>query len=198
MNATNLHFEQLKEILEQVRTPERLDGHPWTQSLLVRDAIEREHSLADKPPGMQLLLVFGEIFREMIPATPPTKGRRLDTRWGRFGILAANYFAPLLYGRAYPGSLREAWRRIDQAILLFVYGEKQEDLEPGQVDIYQLVSEEPDMAANSTISDWHRGGLEGLTELFINRERHLSLARNEPSPILDIDNTVPPPGVGFC
>ena len=99
MNKVNEHFESLKYILDNVRTPERLDDHPWTGSLLVKDALERDTSLADKPPGLRLLLVLSELFRGMIPATPPKKGKRLDTRWGRFGILAANYFAPLLYGR---------------------------------------------------------------------------------------------------
>ena len=187
VSIANQHFENLKFILENVRAPERLDNHPWTQSLLVQDALERNPLLVNKSPGQQLLLVIGELFRGMIPATPPKKGKRLDTRWGRFGILAANYFAPLLYGRLYPVSLREAWRRIDQAVLLFAFGDIQDELKPEQVEPYQLVGEELDMAANSTISDWHRSGLEELADLLVSREKHLSQMRAEPSPILDAE-----------
>ena len=177
-------MDTLKQILENLRTPERLDSHPWVESLTVREAVEQNPALASKSPGAQLALALGELFRQMLPATPPQDGKRLDTRWGRFGILAANYFAPLLYGRLYPRSQREAWRRIDQAIFLFVYGKTEQQLTPEQAHPYRLVGDEMDLAANSTISDWHRSGLEELTDLFINHETHLSLTRGEPSPVL--------------
>ena len=44
------------------------------------------------------------------------------------------------------------------------------------------------MAANSTISDWHRGGLQDLLDLFLNQENHLSLSLGKPSPILNEKN----------
>ena len=151
-------LDLLKQILENLRFPDRLDAHPWVNSLTVREAVARDASLAGKSPGAQLALTLGKLFRQMLPITPPQGGKRLDTRWGRFGILAANYFAPLLFGRMYPRTLREAWRRIDQAILLFVYDAPADQLKPEQVQAYRLVGDEPDLAANSTISDWHRGG----------------------------------------
>jgi hypothetical protein len=181
-------LDLLKQILENLRFPDRLDAHPWVNSLTVREAVARDASLAGKSPGAQLALTLGKLFRQMLPITPPQGGKRLDTRWGRFGILAANYFAPLLFGRMYPRTLREAWRRIDQAILLFVYDAPADQLKPEQVQAYRLVGDEPDLAANSTISDWHRGGLQDLLDLFLNRENHLSLSLGKPSPILNEKN----------
>ena len=108
----------------------------------------------------------------------------MDTRWGRFGILAANYFAPLTFGRLYPRSLLEAWRRIDGAILLFVYGKLANSLTPEEVRAYRLVGDEPAFPASSTISDWHRQGIEELAGLFATHEQALSEALNEPSPVL--------------
>jgi hypothetical protein len=178
----------LKQILKNLRFPDRLDAHPWVSSLTVQEAVAQDPVLWGKGPGTQLALTMGKLFRQMIPATPPQGGKRLDTRWGRFGILAANYFAPLLFGRMYPRTLREAWRRIDQAILLFVYDMPADQLKPEQVQAYQLVVDEPDFAANSTISDWHRGGLQDLLDLFLNQENHLSLSLGKSSPILNEKN----------
>ncbi len=175
----------LKRILENLRTPERLHAHPWIASLTVQEAVRQDPGLGRKSPGAQLTLAIGALFREMQPATPPDGGKRIDTRWGRFGILAADYFAPLLYGRIYPRTLREAWRRIDPAILLFVYGKAAEELTPQQVRAYQLIGDESVFAANSTISDWHRSGLQDLAELFLNREKHLSLTLQKPSTVLE-------------
>ena len=174
-------LDLLKQILKNLRFPDRLNAHPWVNSLTVRETVAQDASLTGKNPGAQLVLTLGKLFRQMLPATPPQDGKRLDTRWGRFGILAANYFAPLLFGRMYPRTLREAWRRIDQAILLFVYDAPADQVKPEQVQAYRLVGDEPDLAANSTISDWHRMGLQDLTELFLNHEKHLSDSSGMPS-----------------
>jgi hypothetical protein len=185
VDETKQQVEQLKFILENIRSPERLDDHPWTSSLAVQEKVSRDSSLVNKGPGLQLVMTLANLFRQMMPNTPPQSGKRLDTRWGRFGILAANYFAPLLFGRIYPRSLREAWRRIDQAILLFVFGKPANELKPEQVSMYQLVGEELDLPANSTISDWHRSGLQDLADLFANQEKHLGLALVETSSLLN-------------
>lgn len=89
---------------------------------------------------------------------PPKRGKRLDTRWGEFGLLAAYYFAPLVFGTQKPTSLREAWQSIDRAILLFVFGN--EDVSDADRARYRLVGGESGIASDSTISDWHRKGLE--------------------------------------
>ncbi|MFZ5878374.1 MAG: DUF4012 domain-containing protein [Chloroflexota bacterium] len=173
MSETRPPLEEIKYILENLRLPERLDDHPWARSLTVQEQAAQDPSLAGKSPGQQLAQVIGDLFRQTMPATPPQHGKRLDTRWGRFGILAAYYFAPHRFGRLQPRSLREAWRRIDQAILLFVYGAPANELKPGQVQPYQLIGDELDFPANSTISDWHRSGLQDLADLFLSHENHL-------------------------
>jgi len=185
MTHNKERLKSLKFILEHASTPEALNNHPWTQSLLVREALAEDPTLAERNPGQQLLLVIADLFRALLPASPPKSGKRLDTRWGRFGLLAANYFAPLLYGRLYPRSLRDAWRRIDPALLLFVYGEPSGELSIEKSRPYALIDGELDLPANSTISDWHRGGLEELTEFFLTREAHLSRRYQEPSPVLE-------------
>jgi len=182
---SNEQLGLLKQILENLRFPDRLDSHPWAKSLTVREAVERDPSLAEKRPGTQLIMTIGELFRQLMPNTPPQGGKRLDTRWGHFGIPAANYFVPLLFGHMYPRTLREAWRRIDQAILLFVYGVSADQLTPEQIQAYRLVGDDTNWVANSTISDWHRNGLQDLADLFLNHEKHLSLSSGEPSVLFE-------------
>ena len=185
---SNEQLGLLKQILQNLRFPDRLDSHPWAKSLTVREAVERDPSLTEKNPGTQLIMTVGKLFRQLMPTTPPQDRKRLDTRWGHFGILAANYFVPLLFGRMYPRTLREAWRRIDQAIFLFVYGATANQLTPEQIQAYRLVGDEPDWAANSTISDWHRNGLQDLADFFLTHEKHLSLSSGEPSVLFEGEN----------
>ena len=55
-----------------------------------------------------------------------------------------------------------------------MYGLPADKLKPEQIKAYQLLGDELDLAANSTISDWHRDGLQDLADLFVAHERHLS------------------------
>jgi hypothetical protein len=139
--------------------------------------------LLDKSPGQRLVFAISRLFTQMMPTSPPRRGKRLDTRWGEFGILAAEYFAPLLYGEPTPASLREAWGHIDHCILLFVYGKSGENLPDAEKEPYKLVGNELEIAPNSTLSDWHRNGLERLLEMVLRRESYLSGTLSKPAVI---------------
>lgn len=175
----------VKQILENLRFPEELDKHPWTKSLIVQAEIARDPSLLQKSPGLQLAIAVGNVFKEFMPAMPPKQGKRLDTRWGEFGLLAAQYFAPFLFGTPSPASLREAWGKIDQAILLFVNEKTPETTAEQDGSLYMLVGGELEIAANSTISDWHRKGIDRLTGMMLEREQHLSRSLSQPSDVLE-------------
>lgn len=155
----NINNELLKEILDNLTTPEQLNNHPWTKNHFVLEACSRDSSLKDQAPGIQLVEAISQIFEKTIPSIPPRRGLRLDTRWGEFGLLASLYFAPYRLGMPQPATLREAWLGIDKAILFFVFGQESQISEEDR-QRYQLISGETDIAPNSTISDWHRKGLE--------------------------------------
>jgi len=173
MAPGNNQLEELKNILTKALQPQLLDTHPWTRSLIVRQASVDMPELLKKSLGQRLVLAISRLFIQMMPATPPRQGKRLDTRWGEFGMLAAEYFAPLLFGEPTPASLREAWGHIDQSILLFVYGRPAKPLSNAEKESYKLVGNEPDVAPNSTLSDWHRNGLDCLLEMIVRRENYL-------------------------
>jgi hypothetical protein len=86
--------------LEHISTPDRLDDHPWARSLAVRQGVEEDTSLKEKSPGSRLVKSLSGLFRQMMPSMPPKRGKRLDTRWCQFGMLAAEYFSPFEYGTA--------------------------------------------------------------------------------------------------
>jgi hypothetical protein len=177
---------ELRSVLDSSHQPETLDDHPWTQSLVVRAALAEHEFLSAKPPGYRLVFALSLLFREMMPSVPPRRGKRLDTHWGRFGILAAQYFAPFLYGAARPTSLRDAWGRIDQSIALFIRdGKPADQTPPEEIARYQIVGTDLDLVPNSTVSDWARGGLQLLADSFIQHETHLSAQQNKPSPLLN-------------
>jgi hypothetical protein len=183
MSSDREPLESLKNILENSFDPRRLDSHPWASSLIVQEAVADDPHAQEKTPGQRLVGAIGKLFIRMMPSTPLRHGKRLDTRWGEFGILAAQYFAPILLGKPFPNSLREAWGCIDQSILFFVYEKPEEALSKEEIENYKLVGDETEVAPNSTLSDWNRKGLQRLLELILTRERFLSESLSKPPAI---------------
>ena len=168
--TSQFSIDSLKAILDQVHSPEALDTHPWVTSAFVQETLHSNGEAGS--PGRGLLLALERIFASTIPGASPRRGKRLDTDWGEFGLLAALYFAPLKFGTAIPSSLRDAWGRIDSSILLYVFG-RADGLTSDQLQTYKLVGDEADAAPNSTLSDWHRKGLQQLAQAVQARETYL-------------------------
>ncbi len=146
----------------------------------------KEHpDLETHSPGFQLLNTLNALFIETMPSIPPRRGKRLDTNWGQFGILASLYFAPFMHGSVRPATLTDAWGRIDAVILRFVFGEQEEDVLEEDRERYKLVGDECEVAPTSTISDWHVRGLDRLAELLLSQEQMLSAQKDERSVLLD-------------
>lgn len=177
--------DQLKHILENIQTPSRLDEHAWTGSLVVTQYLAENPAASNLSPGYRLLAALSALFRETMPSTPPREGKRLDTHWGRFGILAALYFAPFEHGTIRPTSLLDAWGRIDQVLPMFVFEEPDYRLSTKHLALYRLFEDESEAVPTSTLSDWHVRGLEHLADALINRERLLSARLKRTSILLD-------------
>ena len=101
-------FESLRQILRQIRDPQSLNDHPWTSSLIVREALEEDPQLREACPGQQLIAAIVRLFSQLRPPAPPRRGKRLDPRWGEFGLLAALYFTPFNHGTPYPNTMMDA------------------------------------------------------------------------------------------
>lgn len=164
--------ELLKVVLEHLDSPERLEDHPWAHSRMVQEQCALRPALQERPAGRRLAETVVQIFRDSLPPAPPRQGKRLDTRWAQFGLLAARYFAPFAYNLPYPSSLREAWHGMDAAILAFTFDARQ-DVEETERARYRLVVNEPEPAPESTLSDWHRNGIERLAASIERREANL-------------------------
>lgn len=184
MEDTTEHFQSLKEILENIHNPDQLNSHLWMESLIVQDALDSAPDLAQLSPRQQLVMAIAGLFSQMMPSMPPKQGTRLDPRWGEFGILAALYFAPLNFGTPFPPTMRDAWGRIDESILLFVYEKSGATLTDQQVAQYQLVGDELEEGPASTMSDWNRRGIQRLLDIILARERFLESDLGITSPIL--------------
>jgi len=186
VKPSSSQVSELKRILEHISAPDRLDDHPWARSLVVQQGVEEDASLREKSPGYRLVKSLSGLFRKMIPSMPPKRGKRLDTRWCQFGMLAAEYFSPFEYGAAYPSSLRDAWGRMDTAIAWFVFGKAAfESISDTELNRYRLFDDEEEPAPTSTLSDWHTKGIERLAELFLDAEQYLSHQLAQPSIVLE-------------
>lgn len=163
----------MRSILENLHTPDVLNAHPWVSRPFVQDAVANDPALRAAAPGRQLVVAVGRVFEKTMPAMPPRRGKRLDTKWGEFGLLAAQYFAPLKFGSEIPNSLRDAWGRIDQSILLYVFGRVEALLEEQSL-LYKLVGDELDAASTSTLSDWHTKGIKKLVTALERQDHYLA------------------------
>ena len=177
MSSKKLDLENLKLILENLHDPAFLDRHPWTTSLFVQDFLNASPTDKERSPGTRLCGAIEALFSTIKPGLPPRRGKRLDSRWGEFGLLSALYFTPRRNGELSPSSLREAWGRIDKAIQLEMMGE---DIQfgPEEIEGYKLVGNESQVAPSSTLSDWHRKGLQRLLDAINLREEHLKRNQN--------------------
>lgn len=181
------YLDDLKYILEHGLQAGQLDAHPWMASPILQEVS------TDGTPAQRLVLAVSQCFRQMMPSTPPKRGKRLDTRWGEFGILAAMYFAPIQFGMPQPASLRDAWGRIDQSILLFALDKPPEEITSIERETYKLVGDEPEAAPSSTLSDWHRKGLLRLAETIQAREAYLAKSMPVAPNGVDASSGVPIP-----
>lgn len=182
MTEDPVDVNELKAVLEQAANPTALDDHPWTRALMV------DEQPPDNNAGARLLLALGERFRETMPSAPPRRGKRLDSKWGQFGMLAAMYFAPLHYGTPRPSSLRDAAGRIDEAIALYVFGPGWASEDAAAFAAYQLLADESAGLPSSTLSDWHRQGLVRLANRVVAHEQHLSRETERGSVLLGTDD----------
>jgi hypothetical protein len=192
MTPPQVDLEALKTILDNMQNPEALDAHPWVGWAFVKEAVAGNADLRGVTSGRQLALAVESIFSGIMPGVPPRRGKRLDTHWGEFGILAAQYFAPLRFGAPRPNSLRDAWGRIDKSILLYMFGSDADLPTDNRAATYKLVGDELEVAPNSTLSDWHRKGIEKLAEAIRARQQYLA-----DHPLLNRDvNGADPKGEG--
>jgi len=164
---------ELRLLLNNIRFPEKLNHHPWVKSLLVKNEVSTNPSLKDQEPGQQLIVAVSNLFQKMMPSTEPKNGKRIDSKWAQFGILAAQYFAPVVYGSPFPTSLRDACGRIDEAICSFVFKKPGIELSNDEIAQYQIIGDEAEIIPVSTLSDWSSSAVEKFSEIIDSQERFL-------------------------
>ncbi len=182
MSSEN-NIETLKYILQNSLHPEVLNSHAWTKSLIVDEAIKDNPGLESKTAGQQLVITITDYFTQITPETPPMRGKKVDARWGEFGILAAQYFAPLIFGTPSPASLQDAEKYINESILLFVFGKSGASISKEKINAYKLIGAKTENPAGNTLDLWHKGGLQQLEETLAAREGFLSKSFNMPAVI---------------
>lgn len=167
------YVNELKQILNNVKTPDDLNDHPWTNKNFVKAELVKDLDLIRKPSGYQLVAALSKLFLQMLPSTEPKIGKRIDSRWAQFGIMAAQYFAPVTYGSVFPSSLRDACGRIDEAISSFVYKKPGVDLADEEISNYQIIGDEAELIPVSTLSDWNTTAIIKFSEIIYTHEQFL-------------------------
>jgi len=178
----------LEEILNACLHPQTLDSHAWAKSLIAQELAPQ---LVDKTAGQRLVIAIAKQFVEQMPAKPPKRGAPLDERWGSFALLAAEYFAPLLFGKPAPANLPAAANQMYESALLFVFGGK--EVSEKEKAAYLPLTNAPQN--EKTLQAWREAGLKNLSAALSAREAHLSKTLNAPAvlPVYKIKRKTPAP-----
>ncbi len=182
------NVETLEYILQRCLKPQELDSHPWTNSLLAREAEKASPELAKKSPGQRLVIAVADVFLRMTPDFTPRKGARMDVDWGGFAALAAQYFSPLLFGTPVPASPREAYAALDESVLRFVFGGADvEKISQSEKRAYRVtIPAETDK--ESAFQEQLQNGLKQLASELALREKRLAAQRGE-TPVIVSERT---------
>lgn len=170
---TDKNINELKQILNNIKTPDNLNDHPWVKKNFVEAELANNLDLIRKSSGYQLVAAISRVFLQMLPSTEPKTGKRIDSRWAQFGILAAQYFAPVVYGAVFPTSLRDACGRIDEAIGSFVFKKPGVELTEEELSDYQIIGDEAELIPVSTLSDWNATAIIKFCEIIDSHEQFL-------------------------
>ncbi|GAB4546363.1 MAG: hypothetical protein Fur002_21360 [Anaerolineales bacterium] len=164
----------LEEILNACLTPQTLDSHAWAKSLVAEETAQK---LADKTPGQRLVIAIAERFIAQTPAKPPLRGAPLNEDWGGFALLAAEYFAPLLFGKPKPASLQDAAAQMYESALLFTLNGKK-PAEREKAAYLPLTNAPQD---EKTLRAWRAAALKKLGAALSAREAYLSKKLRAPA-----------------
>ena len=187
MNPKQENLNVIKIILGSIANPDELDDHPWIKSLVVQEMYKTYPEMRDKAPGYILLFSFYVLFCEMMPNSPPVRGKRNHTKWRQFGILAAKYFMPLIYGSVSPNSLEDAWLKINESIQFLISNQNNGYFNSQDSD-FNFIDNSDGIPPASTLSTWHIRGLESLINIFLDREKYLSNQTGNPSVVINTSN----------
>ena len=87
-----IDYEILKDAIEGLRTPSKLDTQPLIDALFVQQFLKRHPAYEGLTPGRRLGLILADLWREHF--YPGEMTAKLKRQWDRFLVLEAGYFYP--------------------------------------------------------------------------------------------------------
>ena len=192
MQNTQAVSKTLKEILEHIRAPEDLDAHPWTRSLIVREVADQASGFVGFEPGTTACPDDWKALRHHAAQQAPEARFTIGYALGRVWLAGCPVFCAAHLWVTLPGHAARSWDRIDEALLRYAYDGASGELSAEQIARYKLVGDE--LGAASTISDWHRKGIDRLAETILAREQFLAATSSQASSIFGANGSRPASG----
>jgi len=87
-----IDYEILKDAIESLRTPAKLDNHPLADAPFVQQFLKQHPGYEGLAPGRRLGLILADLWRENFFPGPISV--KLKRQWDRFLVLEAGYFYP--------------------------------------------------------------------------------------------------------
>ena len=98
-----IDYEILKDAIESLRTPAKLDNHPLADAPFVQQFLKRHPGYEGLAPGRRLGLILADLWRETF--YPGDTTVKLKRQWDRFLVLEAGYFYPFRMKQPLPDGL---------------------------------------------------------------------------------------------
>ena len=98
-----IDYAILKDAIESLRTPAKLDSHPLAEAPFVQQFLKQHPGYEGLAPGRRLGLILADLWRETF--FPGDATVKLKRQWDRFLVLEAGYFYPFRMKQPLPDGL---------------------------------------------------------------------------------------------
>jgi hypothetical protein len=189
-----IDYEILKDAIESLRTPSKLDNHPLANAPFVQQFLKRHPGYEGLTPGRRLGLILADLWRETF--YPGDTTVKLKRQWDRFLVLEAGYFYPFRMKQPLPDGLPQiGWvlgthERMAEIIANGHVAKARELLDARHNEFWEAICREPvkpdkqsdpEVIAPTTVASRQKAAIQKFAE-FLNTIQLEDVAAEIPSP----------------
>ena len=189
-----IDYEILKDAIESLRTPAKLDNYPLADAPFVQQFMKRHPGYEGLAPGRRLGLILADLWRETF--YPGDTTVKLKRQWDRFLVLEAGYFYPFRMKQPLPDGLPQiGWvlgthERMAEIIANGHVAKARELLDARHNEFWEAICREPvkpdkqsdpEVIAPTTVASRQKAAIQKFAE-FLNTIQLEDVAAEVPSP----------------
>lgn len=189
-----IDYEILKDAIEGLRTPSKLDNQPLIDAPFVQQFLKRHPAYEGLAPGRRLGLILADLWREHF--YPGEMTAKLKRQWDRFLVLEAGYFYPFRMKQILPegqpqiGTVLGSPERIAEIVANGHASRASELLDVRHNEFWAAICREPlsadkqsaaEVIAPTTVASRQKVAIQKFAEFLTTREVEIEVSPSTPS-----------------